>query len=123
MKLRLSSERLVKRRAPTRLSLVLGSAALHTDISEATPGQFPVVLDVAGRRIDLAPDEAIQLRDTAAACAGRSSTARDLSLLLDKALGRPRVIALHRAEAHTLARLARQAGLPALVHEIEAPAA
>ena len=109
--------------APTTLSLVLGSAALHTDISEATPGQRPVVVDVAGRRIDLDPGEAIRLRDAAAACAGRSSTARDLSLLLDRALSRHRVIALHRAEAHTLAQLARQEGLSGLVRAIEAPAA
>lgn len=102
---------------------MLGSAALHSDFSEGSSGQFPVVVDVAGRRIDLSPGEAMRLRDAAASCAGRSSTARDLSLLLDRGLSRRRVIALHRAEAHTLARLAHQVGLHALVGEIEAPAA
>lgn len=102
---------------------MLGTAALHSNISEASPGRFPVVVDVAGRRIDLSSGEAMRLRDAAASCAGRSSTARDLSLLLDRGLSRRRVIALHRAEAHTLARIAQEVGLHALVREIEAPAA
>jgi hypothetical protein len=102
---------------------VLGSAALRVYDSEATPGQHPVALDVAGRRIDLAPGEAMRLRDAAATRAGHSSTARDLALLPDRGLRRQRVIALRRAEAHALAQLAHQIGLPAVVRELEAPAA
>jgi hypothetical protein len=79
----------VKESTAARLSLLLAIAALHADTSDATAGELPVVLDVAGRRIDLGPGEAVRLRDAAAACAGNSSAARDLSLLLDRALYRP----------------------------------
>ena len=82
-----------------------------------------VILDIGGRRVDLDPDEVVRLRDAAAACAGRSSAARDLSLLLDRALYRPQVLALCRAEAQTLAQLASRVGLLALAGEIAAPAA
>jgi hypothetical protein len=44
-------------------------------------------------------DQAVVLRDAAAAHSGRSSAARDLSLLLDRALSGGQVIALRRAEA------------------------
>jgi hypothetical protein len=113
----------VKRRATVRLSLVLGSAALHTHTSEADPRHGPVILDVGGRRVDLDPHEAIQLREAAAACAGRSSAARDLSLLLDRGLHGPQVLALRRAEAQTLAQLASRIGLVALAGAIATPAA
>jgi hypothetical protein len=112
----------MKRRAAARLSIVLGSATLHTHASE-DPGQLPVILDVGGRRIDLDPDEVSRLRDAAAARAGRSSAARDLSLLLDRGLHRPQVLALRRAEAQTLAQLASRVGLIALALEIATPAA
>jgi len=93
-----------------------------TNMRRAAPTQRRVVLDIGGRRVDLGPDETVQLRNAAAACAGSSSAARDLSLVLDHALRRPQVLALRRAEARTLAQIARQAGLAALVLEI-APAA
>jgi hypothetical protein len=102
---------------------VLGSAALHTNAPEDSAGQLPVVLDVDGRRVDLDPGEAMQLRDAAAACAGRSSAARDLSLLLDRGLHRRQVLALRRAEAQTLAQLASRVGLLALAGQIATPAA
>ena len=113
----------MKRRAAARLSVVLGSAALHTHASEADPGHLLVVLDVGGRRVDLDPGEAVRLRDAAAACAGRSSAARDLSLLLDRSLHRPQVLALRRAEAQTLAQLASRIGLVSLASQIATPAA
>jgi hypothetical protein len=91
--------------------------------SEAASRQLPVVLDVGGRRVDLDPGEAVQLRDAAAACAGRSSAARDLSFLLDRGLNRHQVIALRRAEAQTLAQLASRVGLVELAGEIATPAA
>jgi hypothetical protein len=102
---------------------VLGSAALHIHGSEESPGRLVVTLDVGGRRFDLGCDETVRLRDAAAACAGCSSPARDLSLLLDRALYRPQVLALRRAEAQTLAQLANRIGLLALAAEIATPAA
>jgi hypothetical protein len=113
----------VKRRGAARLSLVLGSAALRTNASEEPSGQLPVILDVGGRRVDLASGDAVRLRDAAAACAGRSSAARDLSLLLDRGLHRQQVLALRRAEAQTLAQLASRVGLVVLANEIATPAA
>jgi hypothetical protein len=113
----------VKRRGAARLSVVLGSAALHTKAFEETSGEPSVILDVGGRRLVLEAGEAVQLRDAAAACAGRSSAARDLSLLLDRGLHRRRVLALRRAEAQTLAQLASRVGLVALAAEIATPAA
>ena len=114
----------MKTRAATRLSVVPGSAALHSEVSAAASGQLPlVVLDIGGRRVDLGPGEARRLRDAAAACAGRSCAARDLSLLLDRALQGRQVLALRRSEAHTLAQLAGQVGLLELAREISAPAA
>jgi hypothetical protein len=105
-----------------RLRLVLGSAASHGDGSE-TARQSPVVLDIGGRRVDLDRAEAVRLRDAAAAVAGRSSAARDLSLVLDRALSRRSVLALRRAEAQTLAQLAVEVGLLGLAGEITARAA
>jgi hypothetical protein len=113
----------VKRRTPVTLSVVLGSVATHTDASGSAAGQYPVVLDVGGRRVELDPGEAVRLRDAAAAGAGRSSAARDLSLLLDRALQRRQILALRRSEVHTLAQLAGQLGLLTLAREITAPAA
>jgi hypothetical protein len=89
----------------------------------AAPTPSAVVLDIGGRRVDLGPAEVVQLRNAAAAGAGSSSVARDLSLLLDCGSHRHRVLALRRGEAHTLAQLARQVGLDALGLEITAPAA
>jgi len=113
----------VKRRATVRLSVVLVSAALHTHDSEADPRHGPVLLDVGGRRVSLDPEEAIRLRDSAAACAGTCSAERDLSLLLDRGLHLPQVLALRRAEAQTLAQLASRIGLAALAAEMATPAA
>jgi len=87
---------------------------------EVAPERCAVVLDVGGRRVVLEPGEATRLRDAAAACAGRSSPARDLSLLLDRALSHGRVLALRRAEAHILGRLASDVGLTAIAGAIAA---
>ena len=53
----------------------------------------------------LSEREAEELRDAAAADAGRSSARRDLSLLLDRGLRTNRTVALSRAEARELAEL------------------
>jgi hypothetical protein len=99
---------------------VFGSAALRDGASEKSSEYFSVVLDIAGRRLELESVEAVRLRDAAAARAGRSLAARDLSLLLDRALYRRRVLALRRAEAQTLQQVARDIGLLAVASEIAA---
>ena len=73
-------------------------------------GAGTVVLDVSGRRVVLSSRDAEQLRDAATDEAGRSSTARDLSLLLARAAAGG-TLALRRVEASTLERLARELGL------------
>lgn len=95
---------------------------MRAPASEAALGQS-VMVDIAGRRFDLDPTDAARLRDAAAALAGTSSVARDLSLLLDRALQRRRVLALHRSEAHTLVELADGIGLSALAGAIAVRAA
>lgn len=82
-----------------------GSAALHGQSAVASSG-LSVTLDIAGRRFDLDPADAARLRDAAAARAGTSSSARDLSLLIDRAMQGRHVLALRRAEAQTLMQLA-----------------
>jgi len=64
-----------------------------------------VKLDVVGKPVTLSDREAEELRDAAAADAGRSSARRDLSLLLERGLRTKRIVALNRAEARELAEL------------------
>jgi hypothetical protein len=61
-----------------------------------------VKLDVIGKLVTLSEREAGELRDVAAADAGRSTTRRDLSLLLERGLRTKRTVALSRAEAREL---------------------
>jgi hypothetical protein len=69
-----------------------------------------VKLDVLGTLLTLFEREAEELRDVAAADAGRSTARRDLSLLLARGLRTKSTVALSRAEARELA-----AELPAAV--------
>jgi hypothetical protein len=62
-----------------------------------------VTLDVIGHGITLSEREAEELRQAAAADAGRSSARRDLSLLLERGLRTKATVALSRAEARELA--------------------
>jgi pseudouridine-5'-phosphate glycosidase len=72
----------------------------------------PVVrLDVLGTLVTLSEREAEELRDVAAAGAGRSTTRRDLSLLLARGLRAKTTVALSRVEACELAELLATAGL------------
>jgi hypothetical protein len=64
-----------------------------------------VQLDVIGTLVTLSEREAEALRDLAAADAGRSTTRRDLSLLLERGLRTKTTVALSRAEARELADL------------------
>jgi hypothetical protein len=69
-----------------------------------------VKLDVIGKLVTLSEREAEELRDVAAADAGRSTTRRDLSLLLERGLRTKTTVALSRAEARELAELLTSAG-------------
>jgi hypothetical protein len=64
-----------------------------------------VKLDVQGVVVSMEPAEAERLRFAAAAQAGSSSRLRDLSHVLDWALGSSRIVALRRSEARELLRL------------------
>jgi hypothetical protein len=57
-----------------------------------------VKLDVLGTLVTLSEREADELRDVAAADAGRSTARRDLSLLLARGLRTKSTVALSRAE-------------------------
>jgi hypothetical protein len=69
-----------------------------------------VKLDVIGKLVTLSEREAGELRDVAAADAGRSTTRRDLSLLLERGLRTKTTVALSRAEARDLAELLTRGG-------------
>ncbi len=77
-----------------------------------------VGLDVQGVVVSLEPSQAERLRSAAAAQSGVSSRLRDLSLVLDWALGSSRVVALRRSEARELLRLVQ--ATPELVDIAEA---
>jgi len=85
-------------------------AAAASSRRSGSPDLGAVVLDVFGRRVALSRADAGRLQAAASEEAGRSSTARDLSLLLGEAL-MGRTLALRRVEASTLERLARDLGL------------
>ena len=80
----------------------------------AAPRAQMVVLDVSGRRVEVSIDDAHRLQEAAVSEAGRSSVARDLSLLLERALAGGTTVVLRRGEAHTLARVAEELGLSEL---------
>ena len=66
-----------------------------------------VELDIIGQKVS-APDGVIsRLRELAAAEAGRSNSARDLSLVLERALRTHATVALQRGEARALIELLR----------------
>ncbi len=63
--------------------------------------------------------DVIRLRETAAAQAGCSSAARDLALILDRALAHERTVALRRGELQTLIHIAAEADMHELLTELE----
>ena len=69
-----------------------------------------VKLDVIGTLVTLSEREAAGLRDVAAADAGRSTSRRDLSLLLERGLRTRTTVAISRAEARELAELLTRGG-------------
>ena len=71
----------------------------------------PVVkLDVIGQLVTLSEREAEELRDVAAGEAGRSTSRRDLSILLERGLRTKTTVALSRAEARELTDLLATGG-------------
>jgi hypothetical protein len=64
-----------------------------------------IELDIQGRVIAVSPSAITRLRNLAAARAGGSSAQRDLSLLLDRALGAHTTVVLQRGEARALLEL------------------
>ena len=70
-----------------------------------------VIFDLPNGHVSFEAHEVELLRDAAAAQAGRSVAARDLSLLLERALHDPRTVAFRRAELHTLVEIAASANL------------
>ncbi|MDE3131335.1 MAG: hypothetical protein KGL16_09290 [Acidobacteriota bacterium] len=73
--------------------------------------QYQIALELPSGRVELEAEEVIKLRDAAAAQAGHSSAARDLSLLLDRALVQRHPVALRRGELQTLLAVAEKAAL------------
>ena len=65
-----------------------------------------VTLEVQGQVVRVPREEIEQARQRADAEAGRSSSLRDLALVLDLALTNERMIALRRSEVRELLRLA-----------------
>lgn len=64
-----------------------------------------IQLDILGRPVTAAEQTVACVRDLAAAQAGRSASARDLSLVLDRVLKTGARIALRRGEARALVDL------------------
>jgi hypothetical protein len=77
-----------------------------------------IFLDLPGGRTGLRREDVGVLRDAAAAQAGRSLAARDLSLLLDRALEQGSSVALRRAELQTLIEVARAVALDDVAAEL-----
>ena len=79
-----------------------------------------VIFDLPSGQVSLEAHEVELLRDAAAARAGSSIAARDLSLLLDRALHDYRTVAFRRAELHSLVEIAASANLGAVAARLEA---
>lgn len=98
-------------------SAPLGAVRRATDAAQAD-----IVLDVSGRRVDVSRADAGRLQEAASSEAGRSSVARDLSLLLERALAGGGALALRHGEANTLSRMAETLGLSDLAARLSATA-
>jgi hypothetical protein len=70
-----------------------------------------ISFDLPGGQTGLRREDVSVLRDAAAAQAGRSLAARDLSLLLDRALEAGTSVVLRRAELQTLIEVAHDVAL------------
>jgi hypothetical protein len=81
-----------------------------------------VIFNLPNGQISLEAHEVELLRDAAAAQAGSSIAARDLSLLLERALHDPRTVAFRRAELHTLVEIAISADLGEIAGRLDGAA-
>jgi hypothetical protein len=95
-----------------RVWLAFSSTIVARLRSATTSGM--VHLDVPNGALELDKNVVERLRDAAAEKAGHSSSARDLSLVLARALRGRRGVALRRAEVQTLMDVADAAGLSEL---------
>jgi len=66
-----------------------------------------VEIDIFGQTVSASTDAVTRLRELAAAEAGRSNSARDLSLVLDRVLRTGAKVSLHRGETRALLKLLR----------------
>jgi hypothetical protein len=85
-----------------------------------------VEIDIFGQTVSVTAGVAARLRELAAAEAGRSNSARDLSLVLDRALRTGAKVSLQRGEARALSKLLRTPAdeeLASLAQTIQAAAA
>jgi hypothetical protein len=89
----------------------------HAPVSEPRR----LVFDLAGERIEVPAADARRLQAAAVRRAGASTRSRDIGLLLDRGLRTGGVVALRRAEAATLERLALEADLGGLAERLAAP--
>ncbi len=81
-----------------------------------------IALDLPAGAVELRNEDVARLREAAAAQAGRSTAARDLSLLLERALHGGRV-ALRHGELQTLIAVAQQSGQADLAQRLQDPTA
>ena len=78
-----------------------------------------VIFDLPNGQVSFEAREVMVLRDAAAAQAGSSTAARDLSLLLDRALVNPRTVAFRRAELQTLIEIAASVELTEIAERLQ----
>jgi hypothetical protein len=91
-------------------ALVASAQPLRQD-SRLLRRELVVRFDLPSGTLELNQNVVERLRDVAAGMAGHSSAARDLSLILGRALARSGGVALRRAELQTLMEVADAAGL------------
>jgi hypothetical protein len=114
-------------RLPKNTPAAVGSSATaHARLGvrrREPPTPVMIELDISHTVVLLRDEDAELLRDRAAARAGRSAAARDLSLLLNQALTSGRRIALHRGELKALRQLlAADPHLDRLLSRFDQPA-
>ena len=78
-----------------------------------------VIFDLPSGQVSLEASEVELLRNAVADKAGSSIAARDLSLLLDRALNEPRPVAFRRAELQTLIEIAASVDLAEVAERLQ----
>ncbi|HEY5100708.1 MAG TPA: hypothetical protein VII54_11695 [Gaiellaceae bacterium] len=98
------------------------AASLGAERRSVVAAEAELVLDVSGRRVEVSCADADRLKEAASREAGRSSVARDLSLLLNRALAGGGTLALRHGEVRTLTRMAESLGMSDLAARLSAAA-